>query len=198
METVLEMGFTARGGAGSVSVAAGVVTDAADLGFPLLGLGSRTADAALGFPVIQASVNFDGRGYHRYFGWVQIVHQAGDGEQSHAEIDLPPVLAGTGAPFVVFGYQPTLFDAPANPHHPDGVWLAYSFLVAVPDLVISRTVEAVAGFKWGYQLADGRPSSLPVEATSRSAWRAHIPMLQDSFPDWSFRDPTCEEEKDRT
>jgi hypothetical protein len=42
------------------------------------------------------------------------------------------------ARFTGFGYLPTFFDAPANPDHPDGEWVAETFLVGSGEDVRNR------------------------------------------------------------
>jgi hypothetical protein len=65
-------------------------------------------------------------------GWVQVITRtSNNGGTVDVEIDLPPFAGNPDSPMCHFGYLPTLFDAPANPDHPNGRWLAESFLVSV-------------------------------------------------------------------
>jgi hypothetical protein len=105
-------------------------------------------------------------------------------------MDLPPRLAEAGCPLATFGYLPTMFDAPANPDHPDGEWLAETFLVMVPDIARSRRLVALTGFRWGYRLLSGRPTPLPASPIGPERWQANRPMLAEAYQDWSFLDST--------
>ncbi len=68
-------------------------------------------------------------------------------------------------------------------------WAANAFLVAVPDVVRSRVLFPVAGFRWGYRLQGGSPveilapSSLPIDE-----WRRHRSLLETDYPSWTFLD----------
>ena len=105
-------------------------------------------------------------------------------------MDLPPILADAGSPLAAFGYLPVMFDAPANPDHPDGEWIAETFLVIVPDIGRTRRLVALTGFRWGYRLASGRPTPLPVSPIGPERWQANRPMLKEAYQDWSFLDST--------
>ena len=82
---------------------------------------------------------------------------------------------------------PGLLRRPANPDHPDGRWNAYTFLVAVPDVVRSEVLHPITGFRWGYRLLGGEPveifepTPLPV-----GKWDALRDFLTGCFPSWSF------------
>ena len=102
------------------------------------------------------------------------------------EVDLPPVLAAAGSPLAGFGYLPTFFDAPANPDHPDGEWVAETFLVALADIARTRCLAAITGFRWGYRLTAGSPVPLPVAPIAAQRWEAHRPMLANAYPNWTF------------
>src|SRR5579875_130643 len=128
-----------------------------------------------------------GQGYHCYFGWVQTIRRTESAKRAViAEVDLPACLGSDGVPMMAFGYLPSFYDAPANPHHPDGIWRASTFLVAIPDLVRSRVLEPVAGFGWGYRLAGGKPAPLPVEPLGTKAWNDSRRLLAGTHPRWIF------------
>ena len=126
--------FACLGDAGTVEVHCGVTSDPAALGFDLAASGFDNARFT-GFPAIRAEVSLDGEGYRAVVGWLQVISRslAASGKLV-VEVDLPPVLATTDSPLACFGYLPTFFDAPANPDHPDGEWVAETFLVALPDI----------------------------------------------------------------
>lgn len=178
--------FHLRGHAGRVVVRYEVNDDPIALGHDLCAVGFD-AETFLGFPVIEARVEYEGRGYRAVFGWVQFITHLWVGrDEREVSVDLWPFLADIDNPMVVYGYLPTLFDAPANPDHPDGDWVAESFLVAGPDIARTRRLGAALGLRWGYRLADGRPTPLPVETASADDWNAHLPLLRAQFPSWTF------------
>jgi len=47
--------------------------------------------------------------------------------EASVSVDVAPFLASEDSPLAFFGHLPTLFDAAANPDHPDGDWVAESF-----------------------------------------------------------------------
>ncbi len=158
------------------------------LGF---GLVARSFDADLftGFPVMRADVEYDGLGYLAMFGWLQLVtHQWPSLEQPDTHIDLAPELAELDRPLCGAGYLPTFFDAPANPDHPDGDWIAETFLVVSPTGSRPKELAALAGFRWGYHLASGRPTLLPLEASTRADWSRCADVLRAPYPSWFFVD----------
>jgi hypothetical protein len=185
-DPALVLPFTCRGDAGTVDVHYGVTTDPAALGFDLAATGFDNARFA-GFPAIRAEVSLGGEGYRAVVGWLQVISRsvAASGELV-VEVDLPPVLAAADWPLAGFGYLPTFFDAPANPDHPDGEWVAETFLVALPDIARTRRVGAVTGFGWGYRLAAATPAPLPVVPVGPQRWEAHRPMLANAYPSWTF------------
>ena len=68
--------------------------------------------------------------------------------------DVAPQLQGLGMPYVAFGVRPTYFDSPAI-SAPDADWRAATFLTASPDVLLSRVIEPVCGFCWGYRRKEG-------------------------------------------
>lgn len=171
---------------GTVEVSYGVTVDPVAVGFDLVASGFDERRFR-GFPVIRADVSFDGTGYRAVLGWVQIVSRR---TAASGEVDLPPVLAGADSPLAGFGYLPTLFDAPANPDHPDGDWTAETFLVALPDIARTRCLAALAGFRWGYRLAAGNPAPLPISGIGPDRWQAWRPMLEEKYQTWRFLEGT--------
>jgi hypothetical protein len=121
-------------------------------------------------------------------GWAQIVHRHDTDRGGTAEVDTIPVF-GAGSPMYVFGHRPTFSDAPANPDHSNGDWLADAFLAAIPDVGRSPVLFPVAGFRWGYRLNRGYPSRCSVrDPLPDSTWVHHRILLSTAFPDWTFLD----------
>jgi hypothetical protein len=186
LDPVLVLPFATQGGIGEIQVYYSVVADPIAVGLNIV-VADFDQQRFRVFPVIRASVGFSHEGYRAIFGWLQIITRSttATGDVDTA-VDVPPVLADTGCPLADYGYLPTMFDAPANPHHPDGEWRADTFLAAIPDIGHSRQLAALNGFRWGYQLTAGKPTSLPVEPLSSDRWNHYCPMLAASYPSWSF------------
>jgi hypothetical protein len=187
-DPVLVLPFRRDGRGGRVLMHYGVTTDPVAVGFGLAAAAGFDPVRFRGFPVIRAEVEFEPDGYHATFGWLQVISRTGGAAEPAVEVDLPPLYAGLDLPLAAFGHLPTMFDAPANPHHPDGDWVAETFLVAVPDIARSRRLAALTGFRWGYRLHDGTPTALPAEPTGPDRWAAHRPMLARDYPSWAFMD----------
>lgn len=190
-DPVLVLPFEARGGTGSVHVHYGVTEDPAAVGFDLAAVGFDS-EKFRGFPAVRAEIGFSQEGYRASFGWIQLVTstKAGQADTATVSVDLAPMLASEDSPLAFFGHLPTLFDAPANPGHSDGDWLAESCLVAVPDIARSRRLAALTGFGWGYRLTAGRADPLPIVPVGPDRWRAHQPVLAERYPSWTFLDGT--------
>lgn len=182
----LSLQFQRDDRAGSVRVHYGVTADPEALGLPAAALG-YDRERFVGFPVVRASIDFEVDTYFACFGWIQLVTTTSEvtGESATA-IDLPPFARGLDNPMAEFGHLPTLFDAPANPDHANGDWVAESFLVAFPDIARTRRLTALTGFRWGYRLNEGRPTPLPIEPVGPERWEAHRTTLTAQHPSWEF------------
>jgi hypothetical protein len=183
----LDLPFELRGRRGTVTASIRPNDDPEDLGHPLIATGYRR-EAFVGFPVLTATVAYDGDGPRAWMGWVQVVHRHDTDGTTTGDVDTLPVF-GAGSPMCVFGHRPTFSDAPANPDHPNGDWLADAFLVAIPDVGRSPVLFPVAGFRWGYRLHRGVPVALlGPDALPDSTWVHHRILLATQFPGWTFLD----------
>jgi hypothetical protein len=190
--------FSLHGREGAVSVRYGTNEDPERWGYGVLGL-SWPPSLAHGLPVLEARVSSPLEGYAAVMGWIQIVriHVAdastplvADGEKAppgdHSWVDGPPHLRGLGVPFVSFGPNPVLFDAPVSTES-DIRFVADAFLTATPDAVISRRSQPCAGFRWGYSTRKGeKPEVLPLGPLDADDWTRALPILEEAFPDWEF------------
>jgi hypothetical protein len=149
-------------------------------GYHLLGL-SYSADASRGFPVVEAEVDFAAEGYAAWLGWVQVVWMNDD-----VIVDRAPQLLDSGVPYVTFGVRPAFFDAPSTTVA-SATWRARTFLTATPDLVMTKVVEPVAGFTWGYDLEDGRVDVVGLAQADADDWPATRTELTRELPHWEFR-----------
>ena len=172
-----------------LSVWYGTNTGPEDTGFGIIrdiGLDPRVR----GFPVFKAELESSAFGYANWFGWVQVVaHLREDGSVEDWSPDPFPMMRDRGVPFSVFGYLPTLYDAPFWPERPRLHWQADTFLCT---LVIRKPSEEdivpMAGFRWGFRIAKdgGDPELLPLESIGGAAWEETLPRLRFWFPSWRF------------
>lgn len=180
--------FHLRGQPGRVHLTYQTNDDPARWGYPLLGLGDLT-EASRGFPVLQADVEYAAEGYAAILAWIQIVRitdlDAGDHELI---VDGPPQLSNSDVPYITFGIRPTLFDAPAmsTAKYPNVDWDAQSTLVACPDCVMTRRVQRVCSFGWGYRIRGGRIQPTPLRTLGQHAWNDDLAVLYEQYPSWNF------------
>lgn len=153
-------------------------------GYHLLGL-PYDPGVAEGFPVVGASVSFPGGGYAAAMSWIQILRYGGELGEEVVEVDQPPQHSDAGTPYCYWGICPFFFDAPSTVR--EGVtWTADAFLAASPDALMSRTVQPVCGFRWGYTTRQRPPVILPVEALDADAWEPARTVLRERYRTWNF------------
>ena len=182
----LVLPFSLRSFDGLVTVDYGANEDPRRWGYHLLRLPYDTA-VAEGFPVLRATVSYDGEGYAAAMGWIQVIRYAGDGvgEDEVVEVDHPPQLSDAGTPYYCWGTRPSFFDAPSMTRE-DVTWIADAFLVASPDALMTKTIQAVCGFRWGYTTRRQPPELLPVEPTGAGAWESATVVLREHYPAWNY------------
>jgi hypothetical protein len=179
--------FRLRGHAGVVSIAYETNADPARWGFDLIGL-PFDARRTIGFPVFDATVRYDARGYRAVMGWIQLVsvRDTKTGEED-TTVDQLPILRDSDTPFSAIGPAASSFDAPGpNPPRADEVWTAFTFLAVCPDIGRTRRVAPLLAVRWGYTLAGGRPSPLPLETVPLTEWDRLVPVLRRRYPSWEF------------
>lgn len=177
--------FHLRGRPGRVLVRYGVNDDPARWGYPLLGLDSLV-EACRGFPVMQAEVEHDAQGYAAVLAWIQVVRMTDlDSRQGTALVDVAPQLAGLDVPYLSFGVRPVLFDAPSTTTR-NTDWDAEAFLVVTPDGVMTRRIQPLCGFGWGYRVRDGEPAAAGLHELDAASWRRNADFLADQHPSWTF------------
>lgn len=89
-------------------------------------------------------------------------------------------------PFAWFCVRPEAFDAPSRPDRGDMTWEAHCFLCISPDAVLTRHVQAVAGFGWGFSVDDQTVRFSRLHPLESQDWDGHLELLRTSYPDWSF------------
>lgn len=194
MEPVSQaLSFTLRDVAGRVEISYQVNDDPARWGYGLLGMDGFDVEAARGFPVTTARTSFPAEGYAGLLGWIQVVDYtvtpaAGPEETVWVVPDVAPQARDANTPFLSFGIDPVMFDAPATDERDARVdWTAHTYLTATPDCLMTPVVEPVCGFSWGYVLADGAVSLKPMRPSVRGDWHTSRKYLGLRLPTWEFR-----------
>ena len=149
-------------------------------GYHLLGL-PELVEVSRGFPVVEADVEFPAEGYLAELGWVQVVWS-----NDEVIVDRAPQLLDTGYPYVTFGLRPAFFDAPSTTDE-RVVWRARTFLTSTPDLLMTKVLEPVVGFTWGYDVADGRVDVVGLALASDDDWGSLAREVRRELPQWELR-----------
>jgi hypothetical protein len=55
-----------------------------------------------------------------------------------------------------------------------------------PDAVLTRRVQAIAGFSWGFAINHQDITFARPAALGPQAWDGHLDLLRTSYPDWIF------------
>jgi hypothetical protein len=180
----LRVPFTLRGISGLISVSVTGNTDPDAIGYSLLSGGLPT-DAARGFPVCRATVTYAAEGYAAMFGWTQMVRST-DSAPDRFEMDPIALYQQIPTPYAWFGVRPELFDAPSRDSRYDMTWEAHSFLCVSPDAVLTRRVQAIMGFSWGFTINQQDMTFTPPATLGAETWDTHLELLSTSYPDWIF------------
>ncbi len=178
----LTIPFHIRDDEGEVRISYEVNEDPARWGALLLGF-NDLPDPGKGFPTCTARVAFGGEGYAAAMGWIQILRFTG--AEEGVLVDQPPQVAGVDMPYLCFGPNPSFFDNPFTDQH--GMhWIAETFLVISPDAVMTRVVQPVCGFSWGYSTEGERTALLPLALVDAAQWLAACEVLRERYPSWTF------------
>lgn len=82
---------------------------------------------------------------------------------------------------------PSIFDHPFTTTR--GIhWTADAFLVVSPDAVMTRVVQPVCGFTWGYSTEGEETRALLLTRIDPAAWSAACAILRPRYPQWEFRE----------
>lgn len=181
------MPFRIRDTHGMIRVHYGINDDPANWGFDLLCL-DFDIEAAHGFPVVEATVDWPLKGYAAKMGWIQVVrYSSRERPIPTRHIDVAPQLKDSGVPYIAFGVRPTTFDAPVTTDA-NLIWRAVTFLTYGPQAHMTRTVAAAVGFRWGYDVRDGVCHPTVLELADDSDWTDTREVLGERYPDWTFLD----------
>jgi hypothetical protein len=159
-----------------------------------------------GFPVIHSKITYPipgnpTSGYGSLFGWIQFIKQDIQGEgEGNWTVDSFPYASDLLTPFGGWGFNPTLFDAPAilwAPNNSAVVWRAQTYLCELVDAGVSKNVTVLPGavFTWGFDLnVDASNASersiavTKVQALNASEWNERLPLLRGMYTEWTFYD----------
>lgn len=183
----LTIPFRIRGNDGAVHVEYLINEDSLRWGNTLLGQVPGVSGEMIGrgFPLCRATVRFAGEGYAAVMAWIQILRFSG--ASNGVLVDQPPQLEGSGMPYVYWGPCPAFFDNPFTTTR--GVhWTADAFLVISPDAVMTRAVQPVCGFSWGYSTEGEETRALPLTRVDPAAWPAACAILRPRYPHWAFHE----------
>jgi len=178
----VEIEFWCEGERGSVSVSSVPNDDPAGVG---------KGEDARGLPVCTATIEYPGRGYRGFFGWVQLVRSDDNAFGGRAfEIDPARFFEDSPAPYCWYGFKPILFDAPSRDVRRPLDWLAHSLLAFTPrGHDAEKQVVPLLGFSWGFVIGDGGLVTVtPVRQLTEDDWKGHLPYLRACYPGWSFAD----------
>jgi hypothetical protein len=167
-----------------------------------------------GFPVLTAVTEYPiprnpSSGYGSLFGCIQFVKETKADGSGDWEMDIFPYAKDLKTPFATWGFNPTMFDAPAKlwdeyGKKDDGlVWRAQSYLCILNDAGMSKRVKVIPGvaFRWGYDVhieKVEKGGSLELKRTitikyperldTEAEWTARLGMLRELYPEWTFHD----------
>ncbi|KAG9852610.1 hypothetical protein KCU98_g9946, partial [Aureobasidium melanogenum] len=147
------------------------------------------------FPVCDARIkSTDDRGYAAVYGWIQMVREAPLNSESTPpetsklwEMDPIPIIADLDSPFIWFGPEPQLFDAPFRAHRTDMDWTCWSFLTYIEDSLMSKSVRPILVIEWGFRIDCGNVTIKTLRSIDvQEAWEQQLEMLEQKFGSWSF------------
>lgn len=180
--------FTLRGIEGAAFIRYEVNRDPSAWGFDRLG--HMDPSISRGFPVIDAKVEYPAKGYLGILGWIQVVdYFVRDGAKGEERFvvapDVAPQARDANIPYLSYGIQPRLFDAPAfDKKNVD--WIARSFLTYTPDLLMTPVVAPLCGFSWGYTVTDGAVAPKALQLATLKDWLHARMRLRTRLPKWTF------------
>ena len=180
----LRIPFRLRGLDGLIAVSLTPNIDPEAIGYVLLS-GGEPVDAARGFPVCRATITYPAQGYAAVFGWTQLVRSS-DSDPDRFEMDPIALYQQVATPYAWFAIRPELFDAPSRDSRYDLTWEAHSFLCISPDAVLTRHVQAVTGFSWGFTVSQQDITFVPPAPLAPEAWGSHLTLLRTTYPEWLF------------
>ena len=189
----IDLPFQFRSLPGKVAVSVTADRSPKEWGYDLIFHKRTPLDSVQGYPICIAKVSYAGKGYAAAMGWIQFLTFKGSEEAKFTVmLDHAPFQKDIKSPFIYWGPNPTLFDAPSwllpdYSRRPGLNWRADSFLVASPDGVMTKSIVPIASFTWGYQTTqDGKVSVVNASATHLKDWPRFSDLLRKQFPGWTI------------
>ena len=173
----MRLPFTLHDHAGTIDITVAATRDPHELGAPA---------CAQGLAHCQATISHPAAGYAALLGWIQLVRST-DNQSGGQQFEMDPlnVIGEVAHPFGFFGIKPVLFDAPSRPTRDDLDWLAHSFLCHIADYQ-TREIRALAGFSWGFIVANGDATVIGPRTLGAADWNQHLGLLHAQHPAWRF------------
>nr|OQO20630.1 hypothetical protein B0A51_11702 [Rachicladosporium sp. CCFEE 5018] len=167
-------------------------TSPSQVGHPLLFPSKAFPPATyLDFPVTTAKLHCtEDEGYAATYGWIQFIHQ--DFKSSAKETkwahDPLPITEGSGSPFIWFGPEAQLFDAPFRSDRNEKLdWTCHSFLAYLEDAVMTKAIKPILGFEWGYVMNGGKVTVKELKLLNVGpAWEKQRGLLEGKFGEWKY------------
>ncbi|KAK6435032.1 hypothetical protein LTR95_008781 [Oleoguttula sp. CCFEE 5521] len=167
-------------------------TSPSQVGHPLLFPSKAFApEIYLDFPVTTAKLHCtQDTGYAATYGWIQFIYQdfKTSPDKAKWEHDPLPITEGSGSPFIWFGPEAQLFDAPFRSDRGESLdWTCHSFLAYLEDAVITKTIKPILGFEWGYVMQGGEVEIKELKLLDvSSAWEQQRQLLEEKFGEWKY------------
>lgn len=182
-----ELPFSVRGYSGKVKINYCINKEPTIWGFSELAL-PFNIETAKNFPICEATISYNGKGYHSVFGWIQTIDMdIKDSHQQSSFVDVGALFKEIDMPFFSFGNLPILFDAPCIKDVKNMSWTAQSFLVTIGDVMMTKDIYYVTGFEWGYDIIDGLPKAKPIKKLNVDNWNAKTSFLKKKYNNWNFK-----------
>ncbi|KAK6438632.1 hypothetical protein LTR95_005170 [Oleoguttula sp. CCFEE 5521] len=104
------------------------------------------------------------------------------------EHDPLPITEGSGSPFIWFGPEAQLFDAPFRSDRNEELdWTCHWFLAYLEDAVMTKTIKPILGFEWGYVMNSGKVTVKELKLLDvRPAWEQQRGLLEGQFGEWKY------------
>lgn len=109
-----------------------------------------------------------------------------DSARGGFEMDPISIYRDIATPYAWYGLKPDLFDAPSREARYDMDWEAHSFLCLSPDAVMTRHVQAITGFSWGFTVVGTGITLVPLGVLGSEVWDGHLDLLRASYAEWVF------------
>jgi hypothetical protein len=185
--------FRWKGYSGMVHVNYSTNTDPDGIGYDHMETGFSPY-SAIGFPKLTCTIDYEGKGYHSYMGWIQTV-RFNPGTSYHYPAISPepmfvyhiPMMLDADTPFCVYGVDPALFEAPAS--NLDGIqWIANTYLSASKNLIVSREICIILGIQWGYSITNGTivHAEMKTLKLGGELFLRDLAILHRDYPRWRF------------